>query len=748
MLLLFGLFAAAEPTSNIVDITLSLPSSKQKSATAIELPLTFPGESTFLLNSQSCPWVDMSKLDLDLFWPTDAPTNAQVLLYMMDWDYFGYQNLLHACLQPGSTNHIEIAISPDATDWKPYGHHGVWHLRTLMEPKDFNVRVFCNGHYTGTCRVERVVGVLKNDTSPPFIRNVRANARKIPCFEKFELTFDIPDKYTDPFDTNEVIVTAEFQLPNGKLARVDGFYGLDYYCETNATGDHLFMQGPPLWRIRFAPLMEGKYKYTLKIRDRRGEAQWGPGEFTASKAISHGFIHVSKIDPRYFDYSDGSPYFPIGHNIRSPVDARMQETFPWKQRWPEGFTAYTRYFHDMGEAGENLAEVWMASWSLGLEWMPKWHGYHGIGQFNMINAWELDKVLEEAERDGINLNIVIHNHGTFSTTTDNEWQYNPFNVTNGGYLEIPEEFFTDPRAQNAYIKLMHYMTARWGYSAHIFSWELWSELNLTGSKKDDIDNYKRKEVVEWHKTMCAAIKEMDPNRHSISTHVSGDFGMENKEIVQLPELDFPACDAYHGSDDPVHIVDMLKDTAKFNNPFGKPVMATEFGGDSGGQRLKHLAETLHAGLWASTCTPIGGTPLFWWWQLIEEENLYPEFTAVSRFMKDEDLRDPSLAMAKPQLEHADKAAGLSVWSLKNMTRAQGWICRRTDFSAIDPTGDAITTNIVMKIRDMSNGTYKVEFWDTNAGNPMPAFDAQVTNESLRVAVPAFTRDIAFKIRRR
>jgi hypothetical protein len=302
----------------------------------------------------------------------------------------------------------------------------------------------------------------------------------------------------------------------------------------------------------------------------------------------------------------------------------MDQQFPWAQRWPEGTAVYRRYFEAMGAHGENMAEIWSAAWSLGLEWTPRHPGYHGVGQFNMMNAWEQDRVLEAAEQYGIYVNFVVHNHGKFSTVWDPEWDDNPFNVKNGGYLKSPLEYFTDRRALAAFRKLMRYILARWSYSTSIFGWELWSELNLVGSSHQ-INNWRSPELVEWHRIIGRHVKEADPWDHPIGTHVCQDYQHQDIAIISLPEMDFCPIDAYHGSHDPAYIVQLMVATANFNNPYGKPVVITEFGGSPQAQGLDHLEDALHAALWASPCVPLGTVPMFWWWQLIEEENFYPKF---------------------------------------------------------------------------------------------------------------------------
>jgi hypothetical protein len=576
---------------------------------------------------------------------------------------------------------------------------------------------------------------------------VRAATHTVPSFGRFELTFDLPDRYPDPFDTNQVSVVAEFQTPDQRTITIPGFYSRLYYRETDTAGDRVLPQGPPRWQVRFTPLVPGVYRYGLRVDDARGSARWGPATFEATAPVGHGFVRVAPSDPRYFEHTDGTGFFPIGHNIRSPSDTRMEGVFPWALRWPEGSSVYTRYFRSMAAHGENVTEVWMAAWSLGLEWTPKWAGYHGVGQFNLMNAWELDQVMQEAARNNIHVNLVVHNHGKFGMLDDSEWKENPFWTGNGGYLEKPDEYFTNPRAQESFRKLMRYTVARWGYSPHVFAWELWSELDLTGSEHG---SYRRPEVTEWHRLMGRYLKEIDPYDHMVSTHVCTDYSRQHDPIIALPEIDLAGVDAYYFSAQASQIVPLLRATAQYNNRFGKPVFVTEFGGSAFAQGYRHLVSCLHAGLWASTGTAVGGAPMFWWWGLIDEENLYPQFQALRRFMQGEDRRAPDMLMADAAVLLADAPApDLGVQCLRSPLKATGWIHRIAAFEYTDPLTGPAVSNVVLRVGGLTNGLFQAEFWDTQVGKPIRTENAQVEADGvLDVQVPPFTRDIAFKLRRK
>lgn len=740
--------ARAQEEPQRVPLPLSLQAGAPAQA-ALDVPLSLPGKQTVLVQAPAADWIRYGTLAFDIAWPADAPATAQVLVHVKDWDYFWYQNLLPARLLPGRTSRFEVSLLPGATGWSPRDHQGVWHHRALLEPKEVGISVFDDAaRYSGTCRMGGVTARLRApDPTPPAIRHVRVNATRVPCFERFEIAFDLPDRYANPFDPAQVSVQAEFEGPGGTdKVVVPGFYGQSYYRRVEATDERFFPQGPPFWRVRFAPGRRGTWRYTLSVRDAQGETRWGPQTFVAEAPRRPGFVRVSARDPRCFEFSNGSYFFPVGHNIRSPFDTRMDEQFPWTQRWPEGSAAYGRYFEAMQRHGETFAEVWSAAWSLGLEWSPQWRGYHGVGQYNLINAWEMDRVLEEAERRGIYLNYVVHNHGKFSTFCDPEWAGNPFNASNGGYLASPEQYWTDPRALQSFRNLMRYTIARWGYSPHIFAWELWSELNLAGTHAAF---YRRPEVVAWHRQMGRDVRAMDPFGHMLSSHTSGDYTMQNPEIAALPEMDYIPVDAYHGNTDPLYIVQLMRATVEFARPFRKPVLITEFGGNPWAQDLKHLDDTLHAAIWAAVGQPMAGTPLFWWWQVIDEENFYPRYAALQRFMAGEDRRDPALDVHPAAvLLDGSGAPGFDVQCLKGPRRALGWIVNAATFSSVHPDADPPARGLTLYVAGFAPGTYEVEFWDTEAGRVVARRSLTTADGAVRAEMPPLLRDLAFKIRPR
>lgn len=717
----------------------------------VEIPLDLPGESLLTLHTAESNWVTLERLEVEVFLPAGAPEDVQVLTHVVDWDGFWHQTLWTERLQPAETNRVVVDVSPSASGWEPLGHHGAWHRRCLMEPREVSLRLFGAEGFTGRCEVVSARGIPAAESSPPQIRWVRANSATPPVHGLYELRFDLSDRYANPFDPDEIAVDAQIEQPDGTRVSVPAFYHQDYFRMLPESGERILPQGRPEWRLRYAPRQEGGHRLHLRAVDRMGEAVWGPGHFRAGPAAHSGVVRVSRRDPRFLEHEDGTPFFPIGLNIRSPFDTRMDDQFPWRFRHPEGSSVYARYFRDLGAVGANMVEVWASAWCLGLEWTPTQLGYHGLGQYNLVHAWERDQVFRLAAQEGLLVNLVLNNHGRLSAFCDPEWKDNPYNADNGGYLADPLDWFEDERAIRSYEKQLRYEVARYGWSPHLFAWELWSELDLAGSRYKDRPQFDPR-VVAWHQRMGRFLRALDLQGHLVSTHVSQDFGKQNPELVKVPELDLAAVDAYHNRRDPLEIVRLQRKTAEFNAPFGKPVLITEFGGSPMAADLRHLRLELHAALWSSVATGVAGAPLFWWWQVVEEETLYPMYRALGRFMAGEDRRDPGLQQAQLRILDAGGApvpgSHLECIALVSPRGGWGWLyAAGPRFSALDPEGDPLHKGFRLLLAGEENAIYRITFWDTLKGEPVGGQDVRIRKGEAEALVPPFVRDMAFKLRR-
>ena len=427
------------------------------------------------------------------------------------------------------------------------------------------------------------------------------------------------------------------------------------------------------------------------------------------------YVQVDTKDSRFFSINE-EMYWPIGINIRSINDRRGAQRTKSQLTPDFGTKSYEAYFKRFAAAGGNAVEIWLSNWNLAMEWRGDWPEFRGLGRYSQARAARLDSILDLAYTHGIRVNFVIRNHGQASARTNTEWKDSPFNLKNGGVIKDAKEFFTDPEALKKQQYLHRYMVGRFADHPAILGWKLFSEVNLTAGRGESL--------VEWHRQTASFIADLDVYNHPISSHWSGDYRTPNRKIVALDELTYTCIDAYHGrrkknKNKGRNIVDLMWDSTQSPAPkrglmqFGKPVLVTEYGGSHiAAPPPQLLAEHISAP-WASLVAGHAGSPMLWWFEWVDQNDLWGPYHALAQFTKGEDLRGAD-TKADKLLSSFDKTwAG--TWG--NGQRRLGYVVNRRwsfDGSAAD---QSLQTNVTIP-RELISATAEkivIEWWDADRG---------------------------------
>ena len=727
-------------------------------AAAFPLPhehaVVFPGEHSFHLTPSSpTQWLAATTLHINLVWPEGAPPYSGALVWLKDRDDYWHQYLLPAPLKAGVTNALAIPVQPGAAGWQTPGHSLGWHHRVRLNPQSVGFRIFADAAFTGKCVLVSATLTTEPHAGAPVITKTRSLTRLPRAYALYEAGFTLPDRYANPFDPTEIDAGATVITPSGATNTLHAFYYQSHYRLEDELGQPVEPDGLPEWRVRYCPREPGAHTVTFYARDALGQTvATNALHFTAAPPAPDAlrFVRVSRTDRRYFEFDDGSLFYPIGHNTRSATDARMDDKFPWVLRQEEGSTAYRRYFKRMQESGENMAEIWMSAWSLGIEWTEGVSGYHGANDYHMGNAWELDRVIDLAMQHRIYVNLVLNYHGRISTWSDPEWHLHPYNKkTPGGWLDAPLEFFSDARAIEMQRRFCRYTHARWGWAPVVFGYELCSELNLTGHETHHKTHFEPS-VVEWCRTLGAYLKSIDAYGHLVSAHVSNDYRLLNPALCEMTEMDFNPLDAYNNRhpDTPERIIDLVVGTAKAGAAYNKPILITEFGGSAMATGLENLMIEQHAAIWSGACVPLAGIPMFWWWQVIDENNLYTRYPPVRAFMEGVDPRNPASQMIPAALSADAKGEAAAAKRFDAVCTASPDSARGYIYPARFPReGDEppVGEHLTVTIEGFTPGIYRAEFYDTRTGKSVRRFDVRSKEKQLAVPVPTFRSDCAFKL---
>ncbi len=554
------------------------------------------------------------------------------------------------------------------------------------------------------------------------INSMSENSKIIGLYKKFELTLDIKATYDNPYDPEDIDLTAEFISPSGRRSVIPGFFYQDFKRVTDKNRESLTPIDSPVWKIRFTPTEEGTWKYKISIKDRTGKIASQEETFECQPSGEHGFVRISAENPLYFEFDDKSPYFAIGMNVC------------WYDR-TRGTTDYDNWYKKMAEDGMNFSRLWAsASWGFGLEWNDT-----GLGNYTnrLDRAWQLDYVIDLSETSGIYNMLCLLNHGPFSTTANTEWANNPYNKANGGPCAKPFDFLNNAEAKKYFKRQLRYIVARWGYSPYILAWEWWNEV--------DHADFDMNELAPWIREMNGYLDTIDPYRHPRSISFAKKTG---DDIFSMPEISFTQKHRYAiGQWASVVSYDSQKMTKKYHKPF----IMGEFGQSwrNGQECVSADPEGihLHNAIWSAALSGSAGTAMIWWWDsYVDPQNLYHHYKALSRFVENERWTSSDFR----ELDFSADADKLEVYGLQNDGRALIWIKDKNYDITNDPEAKKDPFPLIERekitIKGLKKGKYSIEWWNTYKGSTIKQksllYDGK---EDLTIEIPAFSKDIACKI---
>jgi len=529
----------------------------------------------------------------------------------------------------------------------------------------------------------------------PVLKKITASATAIERYEPLELAVEFQADYQNFFDRTQVDLRATFFAPSGKRSEVRGFV-----CATDDA------TAKPTWKIRFTPNEVGLWRYEVALKDAGGEATSHTYEFLCRRQAAHrGFIRVSKTDPQYFEFDDGSLYYPVGQNVC----------------WASNYD----YFAQKIQAyGGNYLRVWLCPWNLQLE-DPK-----EPGKYDLRTAKALDDLLDLCQRRGLAVQLVLRYHGM----QRDSWDKNPYNTANGGPCKYAGDFFTDARAKDLHKSFLDYVVARWGHSPAIFAWELWNEVDLARADRET-------DIVDWHRDMAAYLKRIDANRHLVTTSVSAPGRCAG--LFELPDLDFVPVHIY-GPD----VFTRVYESYLAYRPLRKPIFIGEF---SAGTRPSDDLEDargihLHAGLWLAFTTPLAGNAMPWWWDtFIDKNKLYTHWAALTRYAQGFDPRGKSFEVVRSKIQVAEGVSA-SLQGILAPSEAYLWVYDEDRILRPDRAErPLLPTPRPVALAGMLAGTFQVEVWDPHEGKVLSQKTVSTADGTLRFALPACSRDVAVKV---
>jgi len=489
------------------------------------------------------------------------------------------------------------------------------------------------------------------------IRSTHVVSPQVQRLEVEEIEVDARGTFDNPFDPDDVDLTAHVSTPEGHHYDVPGFFYRPFTRELASGKEVLHESGEPSWRVRIAPKEAGEYRVDLELKDRNGVAKRSGIRFNATKEGLEGMIKVSPRDRRYFEFDNGKSFYPVGANVAWGGD--------------QGTFAYDQWLGDYGHVGANFARLWLSpSWTtFGMDQSGKPSEGKGMGQFDLGNAWRLDYTFDLAKRNHMFLQLCLE---SFNVLRDRDnapwWEKTPQNSDNGGPLRVWSDFWTNGDMDRLFKMKLRYLVARYSAYSNLFAWELFNEVDL-------VRDFQVKPVRDWHQRMAAELHRIDPNDHPVTTSLSNTQG--NRDIDLVPELQFFQSHIYNAPDLAGTVVDQQS-----RKQWGRPHLIGEIGADSTGPRAKDDPDgmQIHDPMWMSIASGVSGASSPWWWDnYIATNHLYSLFNGPRKFTEGIDwpgeafqLVDPTFGYPgvnkKPPLRDLILDGGPQLWQASSVNR--------------------------------------------------------------------------------
>lgn len=713
---------------------------------------------------------DAGFLALDCRVKSTEPVSGAVFIKDKDGNYF-QSDLQWRFDGSGSWQTLRVPIDERNNHWRPFSNQEKWNAMLASGIFESGVSFWSERRQNVTCEVKNL----------RYEGNRRIPTLAITHFQvpqggvtgkQLSAQFQLSREYFNAFDPAEIAVDCEWIAPNGEKSVFPAFFTQEIKLEYRLTRERTFAVGSPYWECRYLPRQSGQHRFRIVARDAT-DSTVSPWQTVAvAHAPFSGLVRVSRRNPAFFEYEDGTPFFPVGLNIHTNTDYRAETRLKLTPLADRGLKDFEDYFAQCSAAGINCIEIWMASWTFALEWSSRRHDYYGIGRYNLANAAKLDRLFELAERYGIRINLVFDNHGKFSDRPTQEWFENPFNKeseyveSDGGFLTAEDDFFASECYKEFCRRRNRYLAARYGQNPNIFAIELWSEVDLTIQFRNK--SYPDGTCEKWHSEMIRDYQQHTPVRHLITTHVCGDINNNKRwiRLWELPEVSHLAGDAYRS--DRIPMFDQMRKQYDAIE-FPKPCLITEFGGSSSGNDDGKMEADLHAGLWSAIFKKQAGLPFLWWHDFVILGKRLHHFRGVTEFLSGVDVTNPEyerrecvvtappeslfrpFRLGEPGARPAmpwERAFGAMVlmrdgeligWAFHNERLFQ-WRDRNPDLTAA-----SYWRGVQLHLPDgMASGRWEVVFFDTLTGKEI-AKEARELNQTL--ILPDFEDDIAFKLRR-
>jgi hypothetical protein len=342
------------------------------------------------------------------------------------------------------------------------------------------------------------------------------------------------------------------------------------------------------------------------------------------------------------------------------------------------------------------------------------------GVYNQLDSFMLDRIVDSAGRHGVYLQLCL-------LTRD---LYRPA-------LGDPQSAAYQAAVTDAK-KFFRYAVARWGYSTHVAAWEYFNENdpNLPSER--------------FHRELGKYLERADPYHHLRTT--SG-WGPAPRHWSH-PQLDIADLHWYlrpvskpDWRDEVAAIIDRAALLRSYAT--NKPALLGEFGlADDKWGRSPYMPRDrqgvhFHNALWASAFSGLSGTASFWWWETLDQNDLYHHYRPLADFLAGVPF---TRAHFQAVVLTTQKQSRVLAW--RGRAQACFWLHnpQATWWNRVaeDKTVPVLREDSLL-LTGLADGHYRLEWWDPQTGKVVSTRTVSSAAPGLRLELPPYASDLAGKL---
>jgi len=359
-------------------------------------------------------------------------------------------------------------------------------------------------------------------------------------------------------------------------------------------------------------------------------------------------IGVSKANPTFFSYPDGSPYIPIGINLINPSGRHNQNP-------DSAFYEIESWMKNLAANGGNYIRIWLSQSFWDIE-------DQAAGQYREEKAKRIDRFIEMARKYNLKIKVTLE-HFRSVTLQENAQPWankSVYHTSHGGPLDSIRQYIRSTEGHTLFLDKVDFYQKRYGSDTLFFGWELWNEMNAMRGPEDSL-------FFDWNLKMLAEVKKRFPQ--NLVMQSLGSFDHENvrpiyKKMILLPGNEVAQVHRYLDLGAKMEVchapMDIICSSAieeLISYRSGKPVILAETGavepshaGPSKYYPLDTAGILLHDILFAPFFSGSAGAGMAWHWEsYVHKNNLWYHFGRFHEAIKGIDPIKESFKVKKAEV---------------------------------------------------------------------------------------------------